>query len=85
MDAPTTLLHKLNVFAQLLKELGNKADALQVKIIKTASEEDLRLMLLSRYPLRLTQMPAITPALTQELEKLLPEVKRIIERTMGPN
>ena len=47
MDAPTSL-HKITIFAQLLKKLENKADALQVKIIKAAREEHLRLMLLSR-------------------------------------
>ena len=80
MDAPTSL-HKITIFAQLLKKLENKADALQVKIIKAAREEHLRLMLLNRYPLRLPQMPATMPAPVQELGKLLPEVKRIIETT----
>ena len=73
----------LQTFA--LKELENKADALLVKVIKAAIEEHPRLVLLNRFPLRLTQMPVTTPTLVQKFENLLPEVKRVIERIMEAN
>ena len=78
MNTPTNL-HKLTVFSQLLDELRVHTLFAQNKIIKAAGEEDLRYMLLSRYPLRLTEMPDTMAALLREIENLLPDIKRIIE------
>ena len=72
-----TNLHKLTVFSQILDELRSQTLAAQNKIIKAAGEEDLCLMLLSRYPLRLTEMPDTMAALLREVE--MPDIKRIIE------
>ena len=78
MDTPTRL-HKLTVLSQLLDRLRTHTLESQNTVIKAAGEEDLRLMLLSRYPLRLNTMPDTMAGVIRELEALLPEVKRIIE------
>ena len=64
---------------QLLEKLLAHTRAAQNKIIKAAGEEDLRYMMLSRYPLRLNAMPDTMAGLIRELETLLPDIKRIIE------
>ena len=51
----------------------------QNKVIKAAGEDDLRHMLLNRYPLRLNAMPDTMAGVIRELEALLPDIKRIIE------
>ena len=51
MDTPTRL-HKLTVLSQLLDRLRTHTLDAQNAVIKAAGEEDLRLMLLNRYPLR---------------------------------
>ena len=84
MDAPTSL-HKITSFYQLLNRLKNKTEALQFKIIKAAGEDDLRLMLLNRYPLKLTEMPETMASLVDEVERLLPDIKKIIERANDAN
>ena len=84
MDAPTSL-HKITSFYQLLNRLKNKTEALQFKIIKAAGEDDLRLMLLNRYPLKLTEMPETMASLVNEVERLLPDIKKIIERVNEGN
>ena len=48
-------LHKLTVFSQLLVELHIQTLEAQHKIIKAAGMEDLRTMLLNRYPLKLNK------------------------------
>ena len=78
MDMPTQL-HKLTVFSQLLDRLRTQTIDAQSNVIKTAGEDDLRLMLLNRYPLRLQAMPDTMAGIIREMEALLPEVKRIIE------
>ena len=78
MDNPTKL-HKLTVFSQLLVELHIQTLNVEHKIIKAAGEEDLRIMLLNRYPLKLNEMPQTMTALTRKVEELLPDIKRIIE------
>ena len=78
MDTPTTL-HKLTVFSQLLVELNFQTLEAQLKTIKAAGEEDLRTMLLNRYPLKLNEMPKTMTALIRAVEELLPDIKRIIE------
>ena len=78
MNAPTNL-HELTVFSQLLYELHVHALSAQLKIINDAGEEDLRLVLLNRYPLKLNEMPKIMTALIREVEEILPDIKRIIE------
>ena len=78
MNTPTNL-HKLTVFLQILDELRVQTLAAQNRIIKSAGEEDLRLMLLNRYPLRRNEMPDTMAALLREIERLLPDIKRIIE------
>ena len=78
MDMPASL-HKLTVLSQLLDELLVHTIAAQNKIIKAAGEEDLRYILLNRYPLRLNAMPDTMVGLIRELETLLPDIKRIIE------
>ena len=78
MNTPTSL-HKLMVFSQILDELRVQTLAAQDRIIKAAGKEDLRLMLLSRYSLRLNEMPDTMAALLREIERLLPDIKRIIE------
>ena len=75
----STKLHKLTSFWQLLDELCNHTLIAQNKIIKAAGEEDLRLMLLRRYPLRLVEMPETMAAVIREIETLLPDIKIIIE------
>ena len=84
MDTPTNL-HKLTVFPQLLKELQNKTEAMQIKIIKTAGENDLRIILMNRYPLKLTEIPSTMTELVQEVERVSPNIKRIIERIGDSN
>ena len=84
MDAPTSL-HKITSFYQLLNKLKNKTEALQFKIIKAAGEDDLRLMLLNRYPLKLIEMPETMTSLVDEVERLLPDIKKIIERVNEGN
>ena len=78
MNTPTNL-HKLTVFSQILDELRVQTLAAQNRIIKSAGEEDLRLVLLNRYPLRRNEMPDTMAALLREIERLLPDIKRIIE------
>ena len=72
-------LHKLTVFSQLLVELHIQTLDVEHKIIKAAGEEDLRTMLLNRYPLKLNEMPRTMTALIRGVQELLPDVKRIIE------
>ena len=84
MDTPTSL-HKITSFYQLLNRLKNKTEALQFKIIKAAGEDDLRLMLLNRYPLKLVEMPETMSSLVDEVERLLPDIKKIIERANDVN
>ena len=72
-------LHKLTVFSQFLVELHIQTLETQHKIIKAAGEEDLRTMLLNRYPLKLNEMPQTMTALIRGVEELLPDIKRIIE------
>ena len=72
-------LHKLTVLSQLLVELHIQTLEAQHKIIKAAGEEDLRTMLLNRYPLKLNEMPDTMTALIRGVEELLPDIKRIIE------
>ena len=52
MDNPATL-HKLTAFSQRLVELNFQTLETQTRVIKAAGEEDLRTMLLNRYPLKL--------------------------------
>ena len=47
--------------------------------MKAAGEEDLRTMLLNRYPLKLNEMPKTMTALIRAVEEILPDIKRIIE------
>ena len=67
------------MLSQLLDELRAHTLAAQNKIIKAAGEEDLRYMLLIRYPLRLNAMPDTMAGVIRELETLMPDIKRIIE------
>ena len=78
MDTPASL-HKLTVLAQLLDSLRTDTLQVQNKVIKAAGEEDLRYMLLNRYPLRLNAMLDTMAGVIRELEALLPDIKRIIE------
>ena len=78
MNTPTSL-HKLTVFSQLLVELNFQTLDAEHKIIKAAGEEDLRIMLLNRYPLKLNEMPNTMTALIRAVEEILPDIKRIIE------
>ena len=78
MDNPTKL-HKLMVFSQLLDELRVQTLETQTKVIKATCEEDLRYMLLNRYPLRLIEMPDTMTELIRKVTETLPEIKRIIE------
>ena len=78
MDTPTRL-HKLTVLSQLIDRLRTQTLDAQTQVIKGAGEDDLRLMLLNRYPLRLQSMPDTMAGVIRELEALLPDVKRIIE------
>ena len=74
-------------FFQLLKELQNKTDAMQIKIIKAAGENDLRIMLISRYPLKLTENPNTKrmTELVRKVDRVSPNIKRIIERVGDSN
>ena len=78
MDNPTKL-HKLTVLSQLLVELNFQTLETQTRVIKAAGEEDLRTMLLDRYPLKLNEMPKTMTSLIKAVEELLPDIKRIIE------
>ena len=78
MDMPTRL-HKLTVFSQLLDRLRTQTLDAQNCFIKAAGEEDLRLMLLNRYPMRLNAIADTMAGVIREMEALLPDVKRIIE------
>ena len=79
MNIPANL-HKLTVFSQILDELLVQTLAEQNRTIKAAGVEDLRYMLLNRYPLRLNEMPDTMSALIRNVEGLLPDIKRIIEK-----
>ena len=78
MDNPTKL-HKLTVLSQRLLELNFQTLETQTRVIKSASEEDLRIMLFNRYPLRFNEMPKTMTSLIKAVEELLPDIKRIIE------
>ena len=78
MDRPASL-HKLTVLAQLLDRLRTHTLEAQNTVIKATGEEDLRCMLLNRYPLRLNAVPETMAGDIRELEALLPDIKRIIE------
>ena len=78
MDTPTRL-HKLTALSQLLDRLRTQTLDAQNNVIKAAGEDDLRLMLLNRYPLQLQAIPDTMAGVIRELEALLPDVKRIIE------
>ena len=78
MGTPTRL-HKLTVLSQILDRLRTQTLDAQNNVIKAADEEDLRLMLLNRYPIRLQTLPDTMAGVIRELEALLPDVKRIIE------
>ena len=78
MDNPAKL-HKLTVLSQLLVELHIQTLETQTRVIKAAGEEDLRIMLLNRYPLKLNEMPKTMTSLIKAVEQLLPDIKRIIE------
>ena len=78
MDNPAKL-HKLTVLSQRLVELNFQTLETQTRVIKAAGEEDLRTMLLNRYPLRLNEMPTTMTSLIKAVEELLPDIKRIIE------
>ena len=78
METPTRL-HKLTVLAQLVDEMRAHTLEAQNRVIKAAGEDDLRLMLLNRYPLRLNAIPDTMAGVIREMEALLPDVKRIIE------
>ena len=69
--------HKLTVFSQLLVELHIQTLDIEHKIIKAAGEEDLRTMLLNRYPLKLNEMATTMTALIRKVEELLPDIKRM--------
>ena len=72
MDNPTQL-HKLTVLSQLLVELHIQTLETQTRVIKAAGEEDLRTMLLNRYPLRLkrlNEMPKTMTALIKAVKEL---------------
>ena len=79
MNTPANL-HKLTVFSQILNELLVQILAKQNRTIKSAGVEDLRYMLLNRYPLRLNQMPDTMNVLIGDVEGLLPDIKRIMEK-----
>ena len=70
-------LHKLTVLSQLLLELHIQTLETQTRVIKSSDEEDLRTMLLNRYPLKLNE--TTMTALIKAVEELLPDIKRIIE------
>ena len=76
MNTPTNL-HKLMVFSQLLVELNLQTLDVEQKIIKAAGEEELRIMLLNRYSLKLNEIPKTMTALIQAVEEILPDIKRI--------
>ena len=77
MDIPASL-HQLTGFYHLLKELQNKTEAMQIKIIKVAGENDLRIMLINHYPLKLTKDPGTKSMteLVQEVERVSPNIKK---------
>ena len=66
-----TRLHKLTVLSQLLDRLRTHTLDAQNAVIKAAGEEDLRLMLLNRYPLRLNSVPDTMAGVIRKLEELL--------------
>ena len=78
MDNPAKL-HKLTVLSQLLVELHIQTMETRTRVIRAAGEEDLRTMLLNRYPLKLNEMPTTMTSLIKAVEELLPDIKRIIE------
>ena len=74
MDNPTKL-YKLTVFSQRLDELRVQTFEIQTRVMKAACEEDLRYMLLNRYPLRLIEMPDTMTELIRKVIEILPEIK----------
>ena len=73
MDAPTNF-----------HQLTDKTKAMQIRIIKAAGENDLRIMLINRYPLKLTEdrKTKSMTELVQEVERVSPNVK-IVSRVEG--
>ena len=67
------------MFSQLLVELHIQTLETQTRVIKAAGEEDLRTMLLNRYPLKLNEMPNTMTSLIKAVEELLPDIKRIVD------
>ena len=66
MDTPASL-HKLTVLAPLWTGFAHTPLRRKTKVIKAAGEEDLRYMLLNRYPLRLNAMPDTMVGVIREL------------------
>ena len=62
--------NKLTVCPQLLEELQ------QNKVIKAECEEDLRYMLLNRYPVRLIIVTDTMVELIRKATELLPEIQK---------
>ena len=69
MDNPAKL-QQLTVFSHLLVELHIQTLETQTRVIKAAVEEDLRTMILNRYPLKLNEMPTTMTALIRKVEEL---------------
>ena len=70
-------LHKLTVLSQLLLELHIQTLATQTRVIKSSHEEDLRTMLLNRYPLRLNE--TTMTALIKAVEELCPTSRELLK------
>ena len=74
MDAPTNL-HQLTVLSQLLKELQNKTEAIQIKIIKAAGENDLRLKLKNKNKKKYILGTMATTEKQATLEEIMQELE----------
>ena len=76
------ILCKLTVFSQLLVELNFQTLEAQLKIIKAAGEEDLRIMLLNRYLLKLDEMPVTMTALYGGLKRFCLTSKELLKNNI---
>ena len=72
-----TKLHKLTVLSQRLVELHIQTLETQTRVIKDSGEEDLHTMLLSRYPLKLNEMPKTMISLIKAVEELCPTSREL--------
>ena len=69
------LMHKLTMLRQHLCQLVDMVDDAQVSLIKVLTEDQMRVILLRRYPLRVANTSPTAGALLEKIEDILPHVR----------